>query len=88
MDYDVVQLLTTLDLKGTRQHIGHGSMIVFIRHKTPYLLNTMSLLFLSFSLDNDVALCSVFGISSMLVMDTVVDLVESKLVCSKLSQNL
>ena len=39
IDYDVVQILAGLDLKGTSQHVDHGSMIAVIRYKTPYFIN-------------------------------------------------
>ena len=68
-DYDVVQILVALDLKGTSQHVDHGSMTTFIRYKIPYLINNTDPLILSFSLDTDVALHSVLGIPCLSAID-------------------
>jgi len=81
-EYDVVQLLVVLDLKGAHQHMDHGSMTTVIQYRTPYLINNTSPLILSFALDNDVALRSILGIPCLLAMGTVVDLVQDQLKCT------
>ena len=43
--YDVVQLLTALNLKGTHQPVDHCSMTAVIRYRTRYLINNTSFLF-------------------------------------------
>ena len=85
-EYDVVQLLAALDLKGTHQPVHHGSMTAVIRYRTPYLINNTSPLILSFALGKDVALRSVLGIPCLLAMGAVVDLVKGQLGCSELNQ--
>ena len=85
-EYDVVQLLAALDLKGTHQPVNHGSMTAVIRYRTPYLINNTSPLILSFALGKDVALRSVLGIPCLLAMGAIVDLVKGQLRCSELNQ--
>ena len=84
-DYDVVQILAALDLKGTSQPIDHGSMTAVIRYKTPYLIHNSDPLILSFALGTDVALRSVLGIPCLLAMGAVVDLVNGHLDCKELN---
>ena len=38
-EYNIVQLLTALNLKGTHQSIHHGNMTAVIRYKKPYFIN-------------------------------------------------
>ena len=85
-EHDVVHLLAALDLKGIHQPINHGSMTAVIWYRTPYLINNTSPLIFSFALGKDVALRSVLGISCLLVMGAVVDLVKGQLRCSELDQ--
>ena len=75
-EYDVVQFLATLDLKGTHQPVDYVSMTIVIRYQTPYLINNTSPLILPFSLGKDVALRSILGIPCLLTMGAVVDLVK------------
>ena len=84
-DYDIVQILAALDLKGTSQPVNYGRMTAVIRYKTSYLINNTDPFILSFALGTDVALRSILGIPCLLVMDTVVDLVNGQLVCKELN---
>ena len=84
-DYDVVQILVALDLKGTSQPVDHGSMTAIIRYKTPYLIHNTDPLFLYFALGTDVALCNVLGIPCLLAISAVVDLVNDQLNCKELN---
>ena len=45
-DYDVIQLLTTLDLKGNNQSADNNNIIVVIRYNICCFINNTSLLFL------------------------------------------
>ena len=85
-EYDVVKLLVALDLKRTQQSVNHGRMTAVIRYRTSYLINNTSPLILSFALGKDVTLRSVLGISCLLKIATVVDLVNGQLRCSELNQ--
>ena len=60
-------------------------MTAVIRYKTPCRINDTDLLILSFSLGTAVALRSVLGISYLLAMGVVVDLVNGQLVCKELN---
>ena len=84
-DYDVVQILAALDLKGTSQPVDYGSMTAVIRYKTPYLIHNSDSLILSFSLGTDVVLRSVLGIPCLLAMVAVVDLINGQLNCKELN---
>ena len=84
-DYDVVQILAALDLKGTSQPVDHGSMAAVIRYKTPCLIHNTDPFTLSFTLGTDVALRSVLGIPCLLFMGVVVDLVNGQLDCKELN---
>ena len=87
-EYDLVQLLATLDLRGTHQPIDHGSTTTFIRYRTSHLINNTSLFILYFDLSNDVALRNVFRIPWFLATSAVVDLFYGPLFCSELNQVL
>ena len=60
-EYNILQLLTALDLKGTHQRVENGSITAVIRYKRHYLINKTSVLILSFSLGNNVALLNIYS---------------------------
>ena len=61
-------------------------MTAVIRYRTPYIINNIYPLILSFALGNDVELRSVLDILFNLAMGVVVDWVNGQLVCSELDQ--
>ena len=63
IDYDVVHLLSALDLKDGDTDIYHGKMTALIRYKTPYTMSGKGSFVLSFALINDVSLPSVLGLT-------------------------
>ena len=85
-EYEVVQLLTALDLKETHQPVNHGSMTAVIRYRIPYFVNNTSSLSLLFALDNDVELRSILGTHFLLAMGAVFDLVQDQFKCSELNK--
>ena len=46
--YDVDQLLTALDLKGTQRPIDHSSMTAVVQYRAPYIINNTSPLIFCF----------------------------------------
>ena len=84
--YDVDQLLTALDLKGTQRPIDHSSMTAVVQYRAPYIINNTSPLIISFVLGNDVTLRRILDIPGLLVMGDFVDSVKGRLVCSELNQ--
>ena len=60
-EYNILQLLTALDLKGTHQLVENGSITAVIRYKGHYLINKTSVLILSFALGNNVALLNIYS---------------------------
>ena len=84
-DYNVVQILAALDLKGTSQPVDNGSMTAVIRYETPCLIHNTDPFILSFALGTDVALRSVLGIPCLLFMGVVVDLENGQLDCKELN---
>ena len=85
-EYNVVQLLAALNLKGTHQPVKHGSMAAVIRYRTSYLINVTSPLTISFALDKDVVLRSVLGIPCLLAISAVFNLVNGQLRCFEPNQ--
>ena len=81
-DYDVVQLLVIVELKGTYQNVDHGNMIEVIKYKTPYFINKSYPLPFSpfFALGNDVTLHSVLNILNRLNIGSVFDLAKRKFI--------
>jgi len=62
-EYDLVQLLEALDLKGTHQPVDHGNKTAVIWYRNPYLINNTSSFMLSFALSKDVVLRNVLSIA-------------------------
>ena len=60
-EYDVVHLLTALDIKDINTDATHGKMTAVIRYKTPYVVTGKGPFVLSFALEHDVSLRSVRG---------------------------
>ena len=86
-NYDVVQLLTTLDFDLGHLPSNHSQMTAVIRYHIPYLVNNKDPLILSFVLGNDMSLRSVLGRSTLLSMGTTIDLSRGTLSCSELNFN-
>ena len=55
-EYNVVQLLATLDLNSSHQPLDHGSMIAVIRYRTPYFIKKRDPLFIYFAIGNNISL--------------------------------
>ena len=85
-EYNMIQLPTAFDLKGTYQHVDHESITPVIYYIISKIINDTSPLILSFTLDDDVVFFSVPGIPGVLAINTVVYLVKGQLACSELSQ--
>ena len=66
--YDVVHLLTSLDLKDINTDSTHGQMTAVIQYKTPYIVAGKGPFILSFALGNDVSLRSVLVLPTLLAM--------------------
>ena len=60
--YDVVQLMTALDLDSSQQLLDYGKMSVDIRYRSLYLINNRVPLFIYFALGNYVSLRCVIGL--------------------------
>ena len=66
--YDVVHLLTSLDLKDINTDATHGQMAGVIRYKTPYIIAGKGPFIHSFALAKDVGLRNVLGLPTLLAM--------------------
>ena len=84
-EYDLVKLLVALDLKGIYQHVGHISMTVVIRYRTPYLIKFLFLFFL-FLWVTMLHYTAFLASLVFLAMGDVSDLIRGQLVCLELNQ--
>ena len=60
--YAIIYLLAVLNLKDTTQVVDHGKMTAVIRHTSSYIVKGCRPFILSFVLDNDAVLRSIFEI--------------------------
>ena len=67
-EYNVVQLLATLDLDSSHQPLDHGKMTAVIRYRTPYFIKKRDPLFIYFALSNDISLRCVLGLPTLLAI--------------------
>ena len=86
-EYDVVHLLTALDLKDIQKDANHEQMTAVIRYKTPYEVDGKGPFILSFALGNDASLRSVLGLPTLLVMNADINLVKGLLSCIELNRD-
>ena len=61
-------------------------MTAIIRYKTPYFLNKRDPLFISFALENDVSLCCVLGLPTLLALGGLINLVKGEFMCSQINR--
>ena len=78
-DYDIVYLLTDLDLDDVVTDANYGQMTAVIRYKRPYTVTGNVPFFLCFALGNNVSLRNVLGLPTLLAMSTGIDLVKGLL---------
>ena len=74
-DYDIVYLLTALDIKDINTDATHGQITAVIRYKTPYIVAGKGSFILSFALGKDVSLRIVLGLPTLLAMRANINLV-------------
>ena len=87
-EYDVVHLLTALDLSGIHTDVDHGQMTAVVRYKTPYTIIVKGPFVLSFALGNDVSLSCVLGLPTLLVMGASIGSVSDFLSCKEFNLNV
>lgn len=78
-DYDIVHLLTTLDLNDVVTDTNHDQMNTVIRYKTLYPITRKYPFILFFALGNNTSLRSVLGLPILLAMGAEIDLVKGVL---------
>ena len=86
MGHNVVQLLIALYLDSSHQPLDYGKMTAVIRYKTPYFLNKRDPLFIYFALGNDVSLCCVLGLPTLLALGGLINLVKGEFICSQINR--
>ena len=84
-NYDVVQFISALDPHVSSQLNTQGQMTDIIRYHTPYLVNDMEPLIISFSLGDEIFLRTVSVLLTHLSMGVTIDLQCGTLSCSQLS---
>ena len=81
--FDIVHLLSDLDLDSNHQPLDHGKMTAVIRYRTPYFINKRDPLFIYSALGNDVFLRCILRFPTLLVLGGLVDLVKWEFVYSE-----
>ena len=84
--YDIVHLLTALDLKNIDTDATHGQITAIIRYITPYTIAGKGPFILSFALGNDASLRSVLGLLILLAIGADINLVNGLLSCLELNR--
>ena len=82
-EYDVVQLLASLDLNVVYQPNTHGQMVAVVRYHTPYLVNDKDPLILSFVFGDNIYLRIILDLPTLLAMGAMIDLHHGTLACSE-----
>ena len=77
--------MTILDLDKIKQPLDYGEMTAVICYRTLYLINNQDPLFVFFALSNDVSLCCVIGLPTLLALGDLIDLVKGVFVCSEIN---